>query len=56
MLDEQIDELGSVLHEVDVLVHGPVHDEQPPLLVRQLAHEVQNGTQLVAVRFAAGTV
>ena len=56
MLDEQVDELGSVLHEVDILVHGPVHDEQPPLLVRQLAHKVQYGAQLVAVRFAAGTV
>ena len=56
MLDEQIDELGSVLHEVDVLIHGPVHDEQPPLFIRQLSHKVQNGAQLVAIGLAAGTV
>ena len=56
MLYEQVDELGSVLHEVDILVHGPVHDKQPPLLVRQLSNKVQNGAQLVAIGLAAGTV
>ena len=56
MLDEQVDELGSVLHEVDILVHGPVHDEQPALLLRQLAHEVEDGAELVAVGLEAGPV
>jgi hypothetical protein len=38
MLNEQVDELGSVLHEVNVLVHRAVHDEQAALLLRQLAN------------------
>ena len=48
--------MGGVLHEVDILVHGSVHDEQPPLLVRQLTHEVEDAAELVAVRFIARTV
>ena len=42
MFDELVDELGCVLHEVDVLVHGAVHDEQPALLVGQLTNVVQD--------------
>ena len=40
MLDEEVDELGRVLHEVDVLVHGAVHDQQPTLLLRQLGADL----------------
>ena len=36
MLDEKVDELGRVLHEVDILIHGAVHDQQPALLLWQL--------------------
>ena len=56
MLYQQVDELCGVLHEVHVLVHGAVHDQQPPLLVRQLAHEVEDGAELVAVGLGAGPV
>jgi hypothetical protein len=40
VLDKQVDELRGVLHEVNILVHGAVHDEQATLLLRQLAHIV----------------
>ena len=56
MLHEEVDQLGGVLHEVNILVHGPVHDEQPALLLRQLAHEVEDGAELVAVGLEAGPV
>ena len=36
MLDEEVDELCRVLHEVDVLVHRSVHDQQPAFLLWQL--------------------
>jgi hypothetical protein len=41
VLDEQVDQLGRVLHEVNILVHGAVHDQQPALLIGQLAGEVE---------------
>jgi len=56
VLYQQVDQLGCVLHEVHVLVHRAVHNHQPALLVRQLAHEVQDGAQLVTVRFTARSV
>ena len=56
VLDQQVNELGGVLHEVDVLVHGPVHDQQPPLLVRQLTHKVEDGAELISVGFVTGSV
>ncbi len=40
VLDKEVDELSGMLHEVNILVHGPVHDEQATLLLRQLAHIV----------------
>ena len=40
MLDEKVDELGRVLHEVNILVHCSVHDQQPPLLLRQLSDKI----------------
>ena len=40
MLDEEVDELCRVLHEVDVLVHCAVHDQQPALLLWQLVAEM----------------
>ena len=45
VLHHQVDQLGGVLHEVDVLVHGAVHDQQPALLVRQLGGGVKGACQ-----------
>ena len=55
MLDQHVDKLSRVLHEVDVLIHGPVHDQQSPLLVRKLAYKVEDAAQLISCWLAAGT-
>ena len=56
MLDQKIDQLSCVLHEVDILVHGAVHDQQSTLLVWQLTNKVEDGAQFVAVRFVTRPV
>ena len=55
MLDQHVDKLSCVLHEVDILIHGPVHDQQPTLFIRKLANKVKDAAKLVAGWLAAGS-